>query len=152
MSFKVNLPHSQFYDINEMDWLNVSDYLDNIRGASLFWLTSTSSNESLLSVIDGLMQVPWILLLHHIDLDLQNVVIAMIQDGNSLLYVVVVSLFSCYIVLINLQLYFNGWNIIDPWYSTLHRSIELTLTADNIVRQSNLYMLDSSHSLGNSYP
>lgn len=68
---------TESYDLFEMDWAYVSDYLDTKRKFPLHWLSSNSHGFALsLSC-----SIEWVLLLHHLDSDIRGIVIEMVQNG-----------------------------------------------------------------------
>lgn len=73
------------YDLNEEDWIYASDYLDGYHGYLLYWLNSTSSSSSWY-LSNRQWNTPWALLLHPLDMGLQNIVLNMIQDGKLYKY------------------------------------------------------------------
>lgn len=86
-----NMPHYKsdktpnigpFYDLHEIDWVYISDYLCGVHLPPLFWLCSSSYNSSW-STIDKLHTIFWAPLIHNLDGDIQRTVVEIIQAGIS---------------------------------------------------------------------
>lgn len=68
------------FDILEVDWVLLADYLDDTLASILYWLCS-SSHQSSWSVHLKMKLIPWIyLFLHHVDLDVEKKVLELL-DG-----------------------------------------------------------------------
>lgn len=68
------------FDLHEQDWVYISDYLDAIRIIPTLCL-STSSHGSSWCLRPRLAGMPWVTLLHHIDVDIQRIVTDLVCDG-----------------------------------------------------------------------
>lgn len=69
------------YSLYEMDWIQIIDYMD-MRHAPLLYPLCLSSYVSPSCM--GL-KFPWILIMHHLDLDMQRIIANMVHEGTYLL-------------------------------------------------------------------
>lgn len=69
------------YDLLEVDWTCVSDYLDDAYLSCLHWL-STSSHESAWFMHARIASRPWVMMLHNLDDDVLTMVSDMVHDGT----------------------------------------------------------------------
>lgn len=77
-------PLAECYDLSEVDWAVVMDYMDMGHIGPLHWLCS-SSHGSTWCLGPRIMKFPWVLMLHHLDKDILSRVIEAI-DGGCLLH------------------------------------------------------------------
>lgn len=68
----------QAYVLHEMDWVELGEYMDRAHIPSLYSLCPSSYVSP--SCLE--LKVPWALLLHHLDLDVQRIVMNMIIEGK----------------------------------------------------------------------
>lgn len=69
------------YDLYEMDWACIADYLDRTHIPPLFCLCS-SSHASIWSFGSKSKGIPWVTLIHSGDIELQMMIIELIQHGT----------------------------------------------------------------------
>lgn len=68
------------YDLNETDWVYLSDFLDTAQAFKLHSL-SASSNGSSWVLKNRSISPPWVILLHSLDDAVANLVINMVSNG-----------------------------------------------------------------------
>lgn len=69
------------YDLFEVDWVCISDYLDIVHTPSLHWL-SASSNGLSWYVRPKIVGLSWVCLLHHLDSPLQRSIVELMPQGK----------------------------------------------------------------------
>lgn len=68
-------------DLNENDWVYLSDYLDDNHAVQLNIL-STSSQGSSWFLLNRMRRFPWVLSLLNLDVELKELVISMVKSGK----------------------------------------------------------------------
>lgn len=109
-------------DLHEIDWVYVSEWLDGCHIPLLYCLCS-SSHEISWNLEHRIIGTPWVLTLHVLDDNIANIVINMIQNGT---------MFTKHIMA---NFIVHDYMYIDPWYSSIHRAIELDKEAKEIASQ-----------------
>lgn len=73
---------NQSYALYEMDWISIHDYMDKAHAHPLYSLCPTSYvSQSCLE-----LRISWFLLLHHLDDDIQRLVLDIIIEGMIVVY------------------------------------------------------------------
>lgn len=69
------------YDLKEIDWICVSDYMDPFHSRTLIWLCSSSHALcwAIANQLDG--KVPWVRLLHGLHNDIQIIILNSLTSG-----------------------------------------------------------------------
>lgn len=71
------------YDLHETDWMYVCDYLDPSHSFPLYCFSSSSSNGILGATNKTMEEGSWVLILHHVNVDIQEMVFEMVQHGRN---------------------------------------------------------------------
>lgn len=74
-------PSRLVYDLSEVDWACISDYLNTSHLPILFYFSS-SSHGSLWCLNAHVMKIPWVFLLHQLESDIQQIIIDMVHTGT----------------------------------------------------------------------
>lgn len=69
-----------YFDINEIDWLYISDYLSIEKKVVLCWISVSSNGISWEFTFNGI-KLQWVMILHQLDTPIQQIIIGMVQEG-----------------------------------------------------------------------
>lgn len=69
------------FDLTEVDWVILTDYLDDIHAISLSWLCSTSSGTTW-CLGYRIIDISWFMLLQELEPDIQSTIVEILRVGK----------------------------------------------------------------------